>query len=216
MQNLSILMGWSPDSIEVGLNKIEEKFPAITPIPFGEVLARRADYETATVKVEKMQYARKAALSKFNPQLSAGISGGWGTLQPNMSGPVKFNTITALSLSAPLYRWNERGQTKKLQNAYINISELDKSTTYDAILKEFSNATTDMNESWKQVTVAEENMEVAQQSLDLNTFSYNEGRSSIVEVLSAQLSWIQAQTNLISAYVNNKMAIAEYRRVISE
>lgn len=38
----------------------------------------------------------------------------------------------------------------------------------------------------------------------------------MADVLSAQLSWTQAHTNLINAYLAEKMAVAEYRKVISE
>ena len=59
-------------------------------------------------------------------------------------------------------------------------------------------------------------MELAEENLDLATFSYNEGKASMVDVLSAQLSWTQAQTSLINANLAAKMAVAEYRKVISE
>ena len=38
----------------------------------------------------------------------------------------------------------------------------------------------------------------------------------MVDVLSAQLSWTQAHTNLINAYLAEKMAVAEYKKVTSE
>ena len=59
-------------------------------------------------------------------------------------------------------------------------------------------------------------MGLANENLDLVSFSYNEGKANMVDVLSAQLSWTQAHTNLINAYLSEKMAVAEYRKVISE
>ena len=73
-----------------------------------------------------------------------------------------------------------------------------------------------LTETEYQVKTATENMNLANENLDLVTFSYNEGKASMVDVLSAQLSWTQAHTNLINAYLSEKMAIAEYRKVISE
>jgi outer membrane protein TolC len=66
------------------------------------------------------------------------------------------------------------------------------------------------------VKTAKENMSLANENLDLATFSYNEGKASMVDVLSAQLSWTQAHTNLINAYLAEKMAVAEYKKVTSE
>ena len=49
-------------------------------------------------------------------------------------------------------------------------------------------------------------MSLANENLDLVSFSYNEGKANMVDVLSAQLSWTQAHTNLINAYLSEKMA----------
>ena len=38
----------------------------------------------------------------------------------------------------------------------------------------------------------------------------------MADVLSAQLSWTQAHTSLIDAYLAEKMAVAEYGKVVSE
>lgn len=216
IHNLHSLMGVPPETPPETLHPIHAGYETIKEVSFDEVLTRRADYQSTQVYSEKMRYARKSALSQFMPKLNGFITGGWSTNTPYMSTPVKFNVVTGIQLSAPLFQWNKCGQTNRQQKAFIAIQELQQSFQSDAILKELSNALTSVNESIKQVSTAKENMEVAQQSLDLNTFRYNEGRSSIVEVLSAQLSWIQAQTNLISAYMTHKMAIADYRRVISE
>ena len=84
------------------------------------------------------------------------------------------------------------------------------------INEELSAALTKLTETEYQVKTAKETMNLANENLDLVTFSYNEGKASMVDVLSAQLSWTQAHTNLINAYLSEKMAIAEYRKVISE
>ena len=59
---------------------------------------------------------------------------------------------------------------------------------------------------------AEENCKLAEENLDLNTFSYTEGKLTILDVLSAQLTWIQAYTNLIQSYYEQKIALADYRK----
>ena len=54
-------------------------------------------------------------------------------------------------------------------------------------MEELSAATTKLTETEQQVKTAQENMALAEENLDLVTFSYNEGRASMVDVLSAQL-----------------------------
>jgi outer membrane protein TolC len=164
----------------------------------------------------KSQAQRKAALSQFNPQLNMYFSGGWATGTPNLGYDVSFNPIVGINLNIPIFRWGARFKTNRQQKAYIGIQKLQQSYITDNINEELSGALTKLTETEYQVKTATENMNLANENLDLVTFSYNEGKASMVDVLSAQLSWTQAHTNLINAYLSEKMAIAEYRKVISE
>ena len=69
-----------------------------------------------------------------------------------------------------------------------------------------------LTENTRQISIAEENCKLAEENLDLNTFSYTEGKLTILDVLSAQLTWIQAYTNLIQSYYEQKIALADYRK----
>jgi outer membrane protein TolC len=81
---------------------------------------------------------------------------------------------------------------------------------------EFQSALLKFKESERQVGAAQKNMEFANENLDIVTFTYNEGKGSMVDVLTSQLSWIQARNNLIQANTANKVAIAAYRKAVSE
>lgn len=48
----------------------------------------------------------------------------------------------------------------------------------------------------------------------MNTFSYNEGKLPIIDVLSAQVSWLQAYTNVVSVNYQYKVALAEYAKAL--
>ena len=86
----------------------------------------------------------------------------------------------------------------------------------DGIKEELAEAQVGLEETACQVKTATENMKLAEESLDLISFSYTEGKANMVDVLSAQISWTQARTNLINAYLAQKMAVARYQQVISE
>lgn len=180
------------------------------------VLQRRADYESTEVNIMKSQAQRKAALSQFNPQLNMYFSGGWATATPNLGYDVSFNPIVGINLNIPIFRWGARFKTNRQQKAYIGIQKLQQSYVTDNINEELSAALTKLTETEYQVKTAKETMSLANENLDLVSFSYNEGKANMVDVLSAQLSWTQAHTNLINAYLSEKMAVAEYRKVISE
>ena len=86
--------------------------------------------------------------------------------------------------------------------------------TRDKIAQEVANAWTSLTEYTKQITVAEEACKIAEENLDLNTFSYNEGKLPILDVLSAQLSWIQSYSSLIQTWYQQKASLAQYNKAI--
>ena len=216
LQQLNILMGEAPNTPVDSLYNIGMISAPVRILPLEDVLQRRADYASTEVNIMKSQAQRKAALSQFNPQLNMYFSGGWATATPNLGYDVSFNPIVGVNLNIPIFRWGARFKTNRQQKAYIGIQKLQQSYMTDNINEELSAALTKLTETESQVKTAKENMSLANENLDLATFSYNEGKASMVDVLSAQLSWTQAHTNLINAYLAEKMAVAEYKKVTSE
>lgn len=216
LQKLNILMGENPDTPVDSLCEIGVENPPVTLLNLNEVLQRRADYAGTEISIEKSEAQRLAALSRYNPQVSLFLSGGWATASPNMGYDVAFTPILGLNVNIPVFRWGARFKTNRQQKAYIGIQKLQQSFVTDQISEELSAALTKLTETKHQVNTAKETMELAEENLGLATFSYNEGKASMVDVLSAQLSWTQAHSNLINALLASKMAAAEYKRVISD
>lgn len=216
LQRLNILMGIEPNNPVDSLYTIDKAPAPIQILSLDNVLQRRADYESTEINIIRSEAQRKAALSQFNPHVDMYFSGGWATATPNLGYDVSFNPIIGINLNIPIFRWGARFKTNRQQKAFIGIQRLQQSYIADNINEELSAALTNLTESESQVKTAKENMNLADENLDLVTFSYNEGKANMVDVLSAQLSWTQAHTNLINAYLSEKMAVAEYRRVISD
>lgn len=215
MQALHILMGMEPNAPMEQLTPIDAEEAPPHPFSLDDVLARRADYVGTQVSISRQEAVRKAAISRFNPQLAFTANGSWGSTAPNIGYDPKFAALAGFNLSVPIFYWGERRQTNLQNKAIITIRRLDQLQTADNITQEVSGAWTKITQSEKQVILAGENMQLAQENLDLVTFSYNEGKATMVDVLSAQLSWTTAQSNLINANLSYKLALAEYRKAVS-
>lgn len=207
LQKLNILMGEEPNNPVDSLYTIDTASAPVQILSLENVLQRRADYESTEVNIMKSQAQRKAALSQFNPQLNMYFSGGWATATPNLGYDVSFNPIVGINLNIPIFRWGARFKTNRQQKAYISIQKLQQSYVTDNINEELSAALTKLTETEYQVKTAKETMNLANENLDLVSFSYNEGKANMVDVLSAQLSWTQAHTNLINAYLSEKLSL---------
>lgn len=215
LQKLNILMGVAPNAPVENLSAINIPCEDIQLMNLDEVLNRRPEYEQSFINIHKYEVQRKAALSQYNPQVSMSVAAGWFTMSPNFGFPTPFTPIASMNVSIPIFRWGARFKTNREQKAYIAIQQLQQSYIADNISQELSAATTNLTETSKQVDTAESTIEVAKENLDLITYSYNEGNATMVDVLSAQLSWLQSQNNLINALLSQKMAVADYKKVIS-
>lgn len=216
LQKLNILMGTEPDTPVDSLDEIDTTTAPIGLLGLDEVLSRRAEYTSTEVNILRSEAQRLAALSRYNPQVSMFLATGWDTGIAYMGQDVPHTPVAGVSVSIPIFRWGARFKTNRQQKAYIGIQKLQQSYVADNILEELSAATTKLTETEEQVNTAQETMTLAEENLDLVTFSYNEGKANMVDVLSAQLSWTQAHTNLINAHLAAKMAAAEYRKVAGE
>ena len=197
LQKLNILMGEEPNNPVDSLYTIDTASAPVQILSLENVLQRRADYESTEVNIMKSQAQRKAALSQFNPQLNMYFSGGWATATPNLGYDVSFNPIVGINLNIPIFRWGARFKTNRQQKAYIGIQKLQQSYVTDNINEELSAALTKLTETEYQVKTAKETMSLANENLDLVSFSYNEGKANMVDVLSAQFSLARLIVSLV-------------------
>ena len=64
-----------------------------------------------------------------------------------------------------------------------------------------------------EALVAGKSLRIAGENLEISTYSYVEGLATILDVLQAQLSWIQLYTNSIQARYSYADAVSAYLRI---
>lgn len=216
LTRLNGLMNVPPDSPVDSLLPIDTQPTTLLPFTLEEVLARRADYRNSFVTLEHTRAARKMALSQYLPKVNLFMASGWDTGTTYMGDEVVHTPVVGMNINIPLVRWGESFQAKRRQQALIAIEELAQSELHSDIEQALFEATTRLNESAQQVSTARQTALLADENLRLITFAYNEGRNGMSDVLTAQLSWTTARSNLIQALLAQKLAIAEYRRATNQ
>ena len=108
----------------------------------------------------------------------------------------------------------ERQDINPLDFIQESISKRELLEMQDQVKQELANAWVKLNETWKRVEIANSTLEIARENLKLNTFSYNEGKLPILDVLSSQATWLQAYTSVVSANYQYKVAYAEYVKIL--
>ena len=214
MQSFKIMMGAPLEEQVVIIDSIQK--PVIVPAlqPLEVALKRRADYQIAAQDFNLTKQQTKIIRSKYLPQFAVGLKETWGTPMINVDGKEKFATVAFAKLSMPIFNWGEKRQYVKQYRAMETSKELAMSKVEDQVKEELANAWVKLNENWKQGEIANSTLEIARENLKLNTFSYNEGKLPILDVLSSQATWLQSYTNVVSANYQYKVAYAEYVKIL--
>ena len=214
LQSLNIMMGVEPDAAVVLTDSIQKVLWVPKQEGLNKALERRADYQSAIMGIEMAKLQTDMARSKYLPQLAVGIKEKYGTTLLNVDGKAQWATTAYAQINIPVFHWGEMRQNVSLSRPQEWTKELERSQLKDQVSKELNNAWVNVIEISKKLEIVYSSLDIAKDNLTLNTFSYNEGKLPIIDVLSAQVSWLQAYTNVVSVNYQYKVALAEYAKAL--
>ena len=214
LQSLNIMMGVEPDAAVVLTDSIQKVLWVPKQEGLNKALERRADYQSAIMGIEMAKLHTDMARSKYLPQLAVGIKEKYGTTLLNVDGKAQWATTAYAQINIPVFHWGEMRQNVRLSRTQEWTKELERSQLKDQVSKELNNAWVNVIEISKKLEIVYSSLDIAKDNLTLNTFSYNEGKLPIIDVLSAQVSWLQAYTNVVSVNYQYKVALAEYAKAL--
>ncbi len=216
LHDFNILRG-TPPELEVELAAgIRDSLPMPVRMPLGEAALRRPDYAAARLLAAQAEAGVRRARAAFNPQLSAGIGAPWQPYAPNRTGATYLDGAFYVQLSVPIFHWGERRRAAGAARAVQRQREWAAAEAHDAIVREEMNGWTALVESRAQVEASARSLRIAGENLEISTYAYSEGAATILDVLQAQLSWIQLYTNAIQARYDFAAAVADYLRITAQ
>lgn len=215
-QNFNILMGQPvQESID-----ITDDIYAVTPMPeqksLESILSRRPEYLLVDKNIQKQQQYVRAIYAQYNPMIAVGVRGAWGTPTINFDHSASFGATAYATLSVPLLEWGKRTFTARAAKAEVSRLNFEKVRVQDQINSEMSAAWVGLNDNYKQIQIARDNFAIASDNLELNNLRYKEGQLPILDVLSSQLSWIQAYNAIVQAEFSFKSAYADYKKAVGD
>ena len=181
-----------------------------------ELAARRPDIKMAELAIRSAQLATKITRAAYNPQISATVNGSWHTFTPNISNKTYIDGAATISFSVPIYHWGERRYARARARADERIAENDLENALDDMLQEEADGWSALQNSYSQMQSSLKNLQIAGENLSISTYSYQEGQATVLDVLQAQISWIQIYTNAITARFNYAVAVSAYMRLAAE
>lgn len=213
-QYLNILMGIPVDHKVEITDKIDTAVEMPDLQNLNDILQQRKEYQILDAHIAMQQMNVKAIKAKYNPTIVAGVNFGWGTPTFNTTGKAGFGSAAIASFNYPILQWGRKKYEAKAADIEINKLNFEKVILTDQINNELSTAWINLNDNSKRIEIAKENLSVATENMEINVLRYNDGLATILDVLSAQLSWIQANNNTAEAEFGFKVSVADYKRAI--
>lgn len=217
LHNFNLLRGVDPNT-EVSLaESIFDTMYMPMRMSIEDVVTRRPDFQSAMLNVESSFWGIRAARAKFLPQINVGM---YALMQPNMphvkGGGIDFNWGAVVSFSTPIFHFGERRQSVLSARSRHEEAQYALDDVRDNISLQESDGWTNLQSTHARVEAVRRNLDVARENLDISTYSYHEGLATILDVLQAQLSWLQIYTNAIAAQYDYAMAIAAYQYITAD
>lgn len=181
-----------------------------------ELFARRSDLRSASLSVDIAREGVVASRATFNPTLSAAVSGLWQTFSPNTSGHTYLDGALVVRLSVPIFHWSERRHSVSAARARVSVAQTDFMELQRNVALEEADGWSALTSSYSQMQSSLHNLSIASENLSISTYSYSEGQATVLDVLQAQISWIQIYTNAITARYNYAVAVSNYLRLTEQ
>ena len=174
------------------------------------IIANHPDYIIAEANVKSAQCGIALRRSEYLPSLNAGLFGLW---QPTTNGSINGGVL--LSLNVPIFHFMERRDAvRSAESSYADwVAQL--ANVVDNITLNESRGWTNLEYSHRRMEAVQRNLDIARENLEISTYSYREGVVTILDVLQAQISWLQIYENAIAAEYDYAVAIASYRYIVA-
>lgn len=213
LHNFNVLRGADPaESVELGWSILDD-YTLPTRVDGSEYIEQHPDYVVAVAGRESARCNISLRGANYLPRLNLGLFGLW---QPKVDAGTQLNGGVMLSLNAPIFHFGERREALRSARSGYRSAELIVDNVVDDIMLNESNGWTNLESSYQRIGATRRSLEIAKENLDISTYSYREGLATILDVLQAQLSWLQIYQNAITAQYDYAVAISSYRYIIAQ
>ncbi len=182
-----------------------------------EALSGNPEYRKAHFDLSSAKSLKTMAYSNFLPSLTLGLS--HSTNVDNFSQLTDFKQLNASSFMYATISFNifngasDYANLRSAKNA-VNTYKENLENTQNSVALEIKKSFLDLERAKEAKVLAGESVAAAQEDLNLVKEKYNLGAATILEVLDAEVSFKQAQTNHIEVQYNYNLAVSQLEKAL--
>ena len=167
-------------------------------------------HELKSLELASQIYRQKVNVvrSEFLPTLA--LTANYAVTNPSLVNGFenKFRGLWAAGvvLKIPVFHWGEGIYKVRAAKAEANIARYQLEDVKEKVELQVTQSSYKVNEATKQLHMAEQNMDKAEENLRFATLGFKEGVIPTSNVLEAQTAWLSAQSGKIDAQIDMKMS----------
>lgn len=214
LHNFNLLRGAEPTTQVLLTESILDSRTLPLRASVDDILAIHPDYASSHLGVDHAWWGIRATRSRYLPQIEVGAFGLMQPPQPHVKGGgTRLDGGIIVSFSTPIFHFGERRHAVSAARSDYLRSVVAKDDVRDRVTLDESNGWTNLMLSYRRMLTADESLAIARENLEISTYSYTEGLTTILDVLQAQLSWLQIYSNAITAQYDYATAVAAYEYI---
>ncbi|MFI3278067.1 MAG: TolC family protein, partial [Rikenellaceae bacterium] len=213
LHNLNTLRGYNADAEVAPQRGNEDEATPLERVDIGEIIKRRPDYESMLISKEMSSVSTRIVKASYMPQLNLGVRSVYQSLQSKSADKTRIDGGAFLQLTMPIFHFGARKKAIQVSERDEVYYDLSTKLLHDDITREETNGWTTLQQSYAQLVAAKKSLEIAGESLTISTYSYSEGLAIILDVMQAQISWIQVYSNSIDSEFNYLVARSLYKKI---
>jgi outer membrane protein TolC len=217
LMNLNRLIGAPIDAdTEIADTLVIVKWQKPDTNIIAKALQQRPEIQFYQNKIKMREYQEKITAANYNPQIYIQGLGKWGSPSPGLKAEPDFNYQLSANLSMPLFYWGRRAYDVGAKQERTQIAKLQLDDSKQNVILEVQSAYYELERTQEQLDFAISSLDNAKKNVDVYLDRYNEGLSSVLEVLDAQLYWQKTYYNYILSKYQLNLAFTAYQRALGE
>lgn len=162
----------------------------------------RPELRIAMEQIKMAESEKQLVLSKYRPQLFVGIDGSYSSPGYNFHKDMDPNYAVYAKVSVPIFEWGKRQNEKRASSFKIDMATDNLNKVTDGINLEIETARNSLRQALEQVELTSSSLHKARENETMALERYDEGKTSVIEVIDAQTYRQVAQMNHVQAKVS--------------
>lgn len=175
----------------------------------------RPELKIATEQIRMAESEKKLVLSKYRPQFYVGVDVSYSSPGYNFRTDMDPNYAIYAKVSVPLFEWGRRKNEVRASSFKVDMATDYLNKVTDGVNLEIRTARNSLRQAMEQANLTRNSLNKARENETMALERYNEGKSSITEVIDAQTYRQIAQMNYVQAKVSAQNYYSELLKALN-